>query len=430
MTRRTIPGGSYVDALPSGDYACLIPNQTIVSSRGDVPLPPSSGAGLLRLRMFAGVNLLLVGMRGDEQGGPNDGHVFYWNGVEWRDKGPSYGITPGAFGPTGLLYLAEPDHGVQGIRAITADGQIIWGDPTYYDPALQINEYTRLGDVTIGQGQEGGVIVVYQGQRKRLAEGLCYFVRFTRDGDRLAVAWWDGARTAFLVWLNVSEIAGLPDAPIVSTPAPIPVPVPNPEPPPVNTPQAFIALIVNAGRTIDRRFPGLRERDGHGWAKKVAYLAHLSDPRVGGKGRNAGHLSIDTFGYAQSPQSASGPVPFFGVSIIRENPPINEWRAQPHDYGLIADGQWWIKPEPVDVGGGSGQQPQNPQNPQTPPSADLVALVLDLRKRVAALEDRPFPQRIALKTAHGMYVVAEPNGSLAADRSEAGAWETLTVEAK
>ena len=65
----------------------------------------------------------------------------------------------------------------------------------------------------------------------------------------------------------------------------------------------------------------------------------------------------------------------------------------------------------------------------TPPPSDLAKQLAALAARVAQLEQRPtFPTRIALKTAHGLYVVAEPDGSLAADRDEAGAWETFVIE--
>jgi hypothetical protein len=61
------------------------------------------------------------------------------------------------------------------------------------------------------------------------------------------------------------------------------------------------------------------------------------------------------------------------VSIIRDNPPGNEWRNPPLDYGLVT-GQHYIPvtPKTPDVG---------PVEPPPPPTSALEA-------RVAALEAR------------------------------------------
>ena len=37
-------------------------------------------------------------------------------------------------------------------------------------------------------------------------------------------------------------------------------------------------------------------------------------------------------------------------------------------------------------------------------------------------------QQVALKTAHGKYLVVEPDGTIKADRDTAGPWETFTLE--
>ncbi len=80
----------------------------------------------------------------------------------------------------------------------------------------------------------------------------------------------------------------------------------------------------------------------------------------------------------------------------------------------------------------------NPQNwrvppvpPVTPPpSGDLAALearVKVLEDKVAKLE-ADAQKKVALKSVHGKYVCAEPDGNVVADRTGRGSWEEFTVE--
>lgn len=141
----------------------------------------------------------------------------------------------------------------------------------------------------------------------------------------------------------------------------------------MSTPAHLIQLAVNSGREIDRLFPGLREKDNEQWMQKVVYLASLADPSAGRKARSAGaRLSPDTLGFKTNDQGH-----FYAVSIIRDNPPINEWRNTPLDYGLVTD-QYWEKQEPVDIGG--VVQPPPPDN-------ELKKLVLDIAQQCAVIAD-------------------------------------------
>lgn len=135
----------------------------------------------------------------------------------------------------------------------------------------------------------------------------------------------------------------------------------------MSTPVHIIEIMTNAGREIDLRFPGLRSSNVEGWAAKTAYLASLSNPAIGRKSRGPGaRVSPDTFGYSPDGNTKD----FFAVSIIRDNPPVNEWRSPALDYGKIT-GQLWIKAEPVDVGGEIEPEPP----------------VSDLEARIKAIED-------------------------------------------
>jgi hypothetical protein len=471
MTRRTLQGGSYVEAWPTGDFASLIPRSHVETSAGNVPLPEGEAAGLgvIYLRLFVGVGLKLTGQ------GQNSGIAWLWDGVKWINEGPSYGVSPCAFGPSdGRLYLATPSMGSQGIRFVTPAGVVVTGDQTYYDRALQINEYTTQGDVTIGQGQEGGVIVSYAGMRKRLAEGDCYFVRFNRAGDRLAIAWWTPHQNAAqLVWMNVSEIAKLPDAPLKGeTPTPAPQPQPIPEPVPVTSYQPsstfvdFItrrwnelqvaervqALWMLAGpegqqRWKDGNNPQLRtamaDVASHGLFQALAEWAHgipgrdeplqrsayrLYDKPGGTEFHFTGDLgedvsvSEDVIGillarglraWKDVGGGFGGPEPRLNWGEFQVEPNTDERYIVPPRSLLGAE----PAPQPIPV-------PQPGPTPQPPPSSQLEQRVRELERIVAGMQHR----RIALKSEHGKYVAIEPDGRVVADRDAVGAWEVISIE--
>jgi len=154
-----------------------------------------------------------------------------------------------------------------------------------------------------------------------------------------------------------------------------------------STPQALVDLIVLCGKTIDSRYRGLRESDGEEWASKVAALGHSIDTRFGRKSAHGvnGKKSIDTFAIRLE-EGGSGKTPFYGVSIIRDNPPINEWRATPHDYGMI-DSQFWILPEKVEFGGpieDSGEEEENSEGEEPAKEQEMtkgeIAIIAQLQE--------------------------------------------------
>jgi hypothetical protein len=161
----------------------------------------------------------------------------------------------------------------------------------------------------------------------------------------------------------------------------------------MSTPNHLIAIAVESGRTIDQRFPGLREQNVDAWMTKVAYLASKRDPRFGRKSAHGIGIAVsaDTLGILPEPGGDSGRRPFYAVSIIRHNPPINEWRGQAHDYGLI-EGQFWIAPQPVDIGEQApAPTPDDPPPPATPEPVDLaplVGMIVALAEAIARLEAR------------------------------------------
>ena len=162
-----------------------------------------------------------------------------------------------------------------------------------------------------------------------------------------------------------------PTIDLPSTLVPIPVPIPEPEPEPNMTPSEIVKIMQDSGREIDSRFPGLRSSNVESWMAKAAYLASISNAGIGRKSRGPGaRVSPDTMGYSPDGNTSN----FYAVSIIRDNPPVNEWRNPPLDYGMIY-GQLWTKAEKVDI----GETPPIP-GPEPPPNPNLEA-------RVQAIED-------------------------------------------
>jgi len=266
------------------------------------------------------------------------------------------------------------------------------------------------------------------------------------DANGIRAAWND-ARGVLSTW----ELAGgipLRDVtfPLVGNQLPHPDPIPDPpqptpepEPMPENarTPSHLVDIAVRAGRTIDDRYPGLRERDGETWMAKVVAVAS-QDPDDGWRfGRKSNHgpslaVSPDTVGikpdgWAGEPGRRS---PFFAVSIIRHNPPVNEWRNPPLDYGLLDPGQYWIPPNPHVETSPGGQTP-GPSNPgPTNPPADAR-----LETRVAALEALlgdvvRYGDRIGLRTesGHTLHAVDGGGGAVDTDRRWVKGHETWQVE--
>ena len=217
MIREKIPYW-YGEAEPDGSWAALEPGKAIHTDKRVVPLPPGGDALFLRKRGP------LLACQGHDAPGLN----WYWDGSAWYSLGPSYGVNPVAFDLSNNVVVNKVEFGSQGIRWIDEAG-IHTGDATYAGgPPPLYFEYTTHGDITIGQGDHGGAVVVMPGKRLLLSEGDTRFIRFNRSGDNLAVAI---VHPGFLelIWLTVAELANLP----IYTPAAVPTPGPAPIPPPI-----------------------------------------------------------------------------------------------------------------------------------------------------------------------------------------------------
>lgn len=158
--RITFPGGSYVDARPTGEHACLFPGSHIGTHLGVLPL---AGEGrpnqdVLYLRVAPSGPFKIAGQ------GHDDGLAWEWSGGVWSTHGPTNGVSPVMYDRGGNLLIVRPGPDVtsQGYRFTDENGRVFSGDETYADKDRRIWEYTTLGGVTIGQGEHGGCEVIIE----------------------------------------------------------------------------------------------------------------------------------------------------------------------------------------------------------------------------------------------------------------------------
>jgi hypothetical protein len=228
ITRLEVVGGWYGEALPSGEYAVAVPSQNkLVSHAGDIPFGPESP---LFVRVTNAGGFKLAGQ------GQDTGRTVEWGGGFWNTKPVACGVSPVIYDSFGVLHISDCSIGSQGWRYVADDGTLVTGDQSFSSPVFHLYEFTTHGDITIGQGGDGGAIAVTPQGRFVLEPGYTVFIRYNRVGDRLAVTivkLHEGKTV--LLWLDAGDVATFPrEAPApVPVPKPVPVPVPAPEPKPM-----------------------------------------------------------------------------------------------------------------------------------------------------------------------------------------------------
>ena len=241
-TRLDVPGGWYVDACVNGDVTALIKDSHLQTPGGRVELP-------------GGQNLLYISAACDGSGrfagvGHRDDRAYEWTGI-WSSPGMAFGVNSVIYDSAGKLRVAwaTGPTGSQGWRYRADDGRLVTGDESYADPARHLWEYTIRGDIRCGQGgDEEGLQCLVRGRRVLVEPGVIRFIRFRREGDRLALAWIrQDTRAAAALWLSVAELEAYPTYTVPGTnPPPPPPPSPPPPPPPGQEPASLLEDVARA----------------------------------------------------------------------------------------------------------------------------------------------------------------------------------------
>ena len=368
MTRHVYPSGSYCEALPSGEYAVLYANHYVETHQGAVTLPPEGSP--LYLRITNVPSFQMCGQASNAYG------TLHWQNGAWSlDPRIAHGVSGAIFEADGTLRIMEPAPGQssQGYRFVDEGGAVWLGDATY-GPFNGLNEWSEYRDLYVGQGNQGGGVMVWDGAALRVLEtGDCRFIRVRGSGEHVAISYWKQDEGAVIVQTTLSELRALPvretanTSPPVSTPPPIVVP-PKPEPVPVSIPNQLATV-----QAIRAKYP-TPLGDQHG-----AFLMEVAKA-CGGKlfRKDAGdhttlpngvNVSLDIL-IIETPQ---GPwwVDILGDAEVNAVP---AWDAHP-DAG---------QPEKfVDVSGiGAPSQPPPqqppPSNPPPAPSVDLSVILARL----------------------------------------------------
>lgn len=227
VTRLDVPGGWYGENLPSGEYAVVVPDRHALATHlGDVPFGPDEPL-YVRITNRAGFRIAGQGHTSDL--------ALEWHDGAWRTATRACGVSPVIYDLAGTLHVSDCSIGSQGWRYVADDGSLVTGDATYASGALRLWEYTTHGDIAIGQNAQDDAVAVTPAGRFVLEPGAARFIRFSRDGDRLAIAIakFVEHRTV-LLWLDASDVTAFPreaapaPPPVVTPPAP-PVPTPAPQ---------------------------------------------------------------------------------------------------------------------------------------------------------------------------------------------------------
>lgn len=434
-----LPGYWYVDALPRPHpaYAASARDGShVLTDRGK--LPGTSG-GVLYLRIAPdGVRCAAAQQNGDR--------AVLWNGTAWETGAPAPGVSPVMFRADGSLIYPDGSTGSQGWRYVNDNGIPIPSDWTIAPGtpfSRQLGEdrlfqWSEAGGVRVGQGDQGGCAIRYQGVLRLLESGDCQFVRLSRSGDELAVSIVKLLdQSAVIYWLTVAEIAELPLYPAKEEQKPPPKP-PTPEPVPM--PRKWTPLMPNRVDVVQRVKDAHPDEwaamnAGHGdlrFIKRLAWELHQIDANFGLNGkRGTDVLSEDAVAY-KNPTVDNGPEVADVVQNHGAPTASPTWINVTKDsQGFIADGTQdrdaagnivpgagakWIQPAPI---AGSPQKPPAPNTELEAAKrriAELEALVIQLRDRPVTdltyfdLEQFANEVRAAyVRGDHGRHVPTEPD---------------------
>lgn len=224
MKHQILENAWYGEALPSGEFAVLLPSRGVQTHKGLIPLPPEeTGKGPLYIRVTN-----VGGFKFAGQSASLKDTSWLWDGKWTKIQNPAYGVSGLIFTQKGLLLFATPSTGAMGFRFVDESGRVWTGDQTYNDKGKPpLFEWTKHDDVVVGQADgEIAALVKYQGAIRTLFSGEARFIRFNKGGSGCAVTFCEfGKNRTHLFWFNTGEIEKLPVFAVSDPPPPPPPPV-------------------------------------------------------------------------------------------------------------------------------------------------------------------------------------------------------------
>ncbi len=231
MTRTEIPGSWYIDALPTGEYAAVALDGSVVHTHLGA-ISALDGCVPTQVRVTT-----MGGFRFAGQSNKSSETLVWVQAYGWQPiPTVACGVNAVIYDAAGSIHISNCSVGSQGWRYYGILGpsdqtppRLITGDETIRS-SFGLTEWTYLGDsLWIGQGAADGGILVYDGARLRVLEtGWDMFIRANRIGDDVAVAFYisqgTGRNTAVILQATMQELRQLP----LYVPDPPPPPSPDP----------------------------------------------------------------------------------------------------------------------------------------------------------------------------------------------------------
>ncbi len=220
MPTISIPGAWYLDALPSGEHAAIVPHlRQVHTHHGLINYP--EGDQPLWIVITNQPTFRILGQA----------HASFrsleWTGARWEDRPASCGVWALIYGRDGTPHIAkcEPPTGSQGWRYVAPNGQLVTGDATI---AVRhgLNERTDLslaqdGTIEVGQGHNGEGACVWAGGALRLLHaGSCFNIRakWNWGADIVCISFYTVAPDGIEGWIyrmSMAELHALPLVPSV-----------------------------------------------------------------------------------------------------------------------------------------------------------------------------------------------------------------------
>lgn len=419
MFNRQFANSWYSEAYPNGNYVVTSFLQKILTIN-NIPVP--IGKDLLWTRMSPA---------GKVAGQDHDGLFnFEYVNNQLIQRNRSFSVNPLIYKGEQLIEVALGDSH-QGWRYIDDSGALISGDASFADPSRVIGEYTTHGDITVGQSGFN-VVALYNNKRHIINAVGASAIRFNRQGNDLAIAYYNTpSQTAFIHWLNTSELVLLPEHHLGQPPV-IP-----PEKPPIEPPKMPVENAAADLNEFHIQYGIVQNTDEAKTEFCRQFVGWLNGKRGTNRWGQKAREGVNT------PSKAT--IGFWLGSSVPSNPSDGlmdvfqlvsstgnvSWdtRAENNDpeYHNIT-GRWFP--------GNSSSIPNVPGNPGNPPAGSDVELrIKALDDKVNLLETRinsiTNSRRVSIKSARGRYLRDDWSDNLGKfDRDSAGDGELYIIEDK